>query len=127
MLLNISTTHKPATDLSFLLHKHPDKLQSVELSTGEAHIFYSEATNEKCSANLLLDINPIELVKNRRNNSSDFALTHYVNDRPYVASSFLSVAISKAFSTALNGKCSKRPELVDQVMDFDVKISVLPA
>lgn len=127
MLLNISTTHTPATDLSFLLHKHPEKLQSVELSAGEAHIFYSEATAEKCSVNLLLDINPIELVKNSRNNTTDFALAHYVNDRPYVASSFLSVAISKAFSTALNGKCSKHPELVDQVMDFDVAISVLPA
>lgn len=127
MLLNISTTHTPATDLSFLLHKHPDKLQSVELSTGEAHIFYSEATTDNCSVNLLLDINPIKLVRNNRNNSSDFALAHYVNDRPYVASSFLSVAISKAFSTALNGKCSKRPELVDQVMPFEVKVSVLPA
>lgn len=127
MLLNISTTHIPATDLSFLLHKHPDKLQSVELSTGKAHIFYSEATAENCSVNLLLDINPIELVKNSRKNTNDFALAHYVNDRPYVASSFLSVAISKAFSTALNGNCSKRPELVDQVMKFEVKISVLPA
>ncbi|PTB97325.1 3' terminal RNA ribose 2'-O-methyltransferase Hen1 [Marivirga lumbricoides] len=127
MLLNISTTHNPATDLSFLLHKHPEKLQSVELATGKAHIFYSEATTDNCSVNLLLDINPIELVKNNRNNSSDFALAHYVNDRPYVASSFMSVAISKAFSTALNGKCSKRPELLDQVMDFEVKISVLPA
>ncbi len=127
MLLNISTSHIPATDLSFLLHKHPGKLQSVELSTGKAHIFYSEATNETCAVNLLLDINPIELVKNSRNKTSDFALAHYVNDRPYVASSFMSVAISKAFSTALNGKCSQRPELVDQVMDFDAKISVLPA
>ncbi|MDN5214956.1 3' terminal RNA ribose 2'-O-methyltransferase Hen1 [Fulvivirgaceae bacterium BMA12] len=127
MLLNISTTHTPATDLSFLLHKHPDKLQSVDLSSGKAHIFYPEANQERCAACLLLDINPIELVKNSRNNNNDFALAHYVNDRPYVASSFMSVAISKAFSTALNGKCSKRPELVDQVMPFQVTISVLPA
>jgi 3' terminal RNA ribose 2'-O-methyltransferase Hen1 len=97
------------------------------LSTGQAHVFYSEATDEKCTVNLLLDINPISLVKNSRNNTSDFALAHYVNDRPYVASSFLSVAIAKAFSTALNGKCIKRPELVDQVMDFNIQISVLPA
>ena len=127
MLLNISTTHTPATDLSFLLHKHPERLQSVDLSWGKAHIFYPEANQEKCAVCLLLDINPIELVKSSRNNNSDFALAHYVNDRPYVASSFMSVAISKAFSTALNGKCSKRPELVDKVMPFLVTISVLPA
>ncbi len=127
MLLNISTTSTPATDLSYLLHKHPDKLQSVDLSTGKAHIFYDEATHNRCSVNLLLAVNPIELVKNSRNNNSDFALSHYVNDRPYVASSFMSVAMAKAFSTALNGRCKNQPELVDKIMDFSVQITVLPA
>lgn len=128
MLLQISTTHQPATDLSYLLHKHPDKLQQVELSNGVAHIFYPEASNDSCKVALLLDIDPIGLVRNSGKMGDDsFSLGHYVNDRPYVASSFMSVAISKAFSTAMNGTCKTHPELVDVVMPLEVTISVLPA
>jgi 3' terminal RNA ribose 2'-O-methyltransferase Hen1 len=128
MLLKISTTHYPATDLSFLLHKHPERLQAVELSNGKAHVFYPESTETKCSVALLLDIDPIGLVRNSgRNGDDSFSLGQYVNDRPYVASSFMSVALAKAFSTAMNGTCNKRPELVDQAMPFEIEISVLPA
>src|SRR5688572_13505455 len=128
MLLTITTTRTPATDLSYLLHKHPGKLQAVELSQGVAHIFYPHADDDKCTVALLLDIDPIGLVRKSGEGGSDsFALEHYVNDRPYVASSFMSVAIARAFSTAMNGKCEKRPELVDVTMPFEVTISVLPA
>lgn len=128
MLLSITTTHKPATDLGYLLHKHPDKLQSVDLSIGKAHIFYPENSDVKTTVSLLLDIDPIDMVRDGRNLSGKgFSLGQYVNDRPYVASSFMSVAIAKAFSTAMNGKCSKKPELVDVKMPFEVNISVLPA
>jgi 3'' terminal RNA ribose 2''-O-methyltransferase Hen1 len=120
--------HTPATDLSYLLHKHPARLQSVELSQGNAHIFYPHADDNRCTVALLLDIDPIGLVRKSGERGPDsFTLGHYVNDRPYVASSFMSVAISKAFSTAMNGKCDKRPELVEQVMPFDVTVSVIPA
>jgi 3' terminal RNA ribose 2'-O-methyltransferase Hen1 len=128
MLLTITTTHNPGTDLSFLLHKHPARLQSVELSQGHAHIFYPHASDDKCTVALLLDIDAIGLVRKSGDRGPDgFALDHYVNDRPYVASSFMSVAIAKAFSTALNGKCEKRPELVDVIMPFDVTVSVISA
>jgi 3' terminal RNA ribose 2'-O-methyltransferase Hen1 len=128
MLLTINTKHYPATDLSYLLHKHPAKLQSVELSQGNAHIFYPQADDNLCTVALLLDIDPIGLVRKSGESGPDsFGLGHYVNDRPYVASSFMSVAIAKAFSTAMNGKCEKRPELVDMVMPFDVTVSVIPA
>jgi 3' terminal RNA ribose 2'-O-methyltransferase Hen1 len=128
MLLTITTTHKPATDLGFLLHKHPDKFQSVELSIGKAHVFYPDSSEEKTTVALLLDIDPIDMVRGARNLSGkEFTLGQYVNDRPYVASSFMSVALSKAFATAMNGKCKDRPELVDTKMPFDVKIAVLPA
>jgi 3' terminal RNA ribose 2'-O-methyltransferase Hen1 len=128
MLLTITTTHKPATDLSYLLHKHPARLQSVELSQGNAHIFYPQADEAQCTLALLLDIDSIGLVRNSGEGGPDsFTLGQYVNDRPYVASSFMSVAIAKAFSTALNGKCEKRPELVDLAMPFEVMISVIPA
>jgi 3' terminal RNA ribose 2'-O-methyltransferase Hen1 len=128
MLLNITTTHKPASDLGYLLHKHPDKLQSIDLSIGKAHIFYPENSDEKTTVSLLLDIDPIDMVRGKRNFSGKrFSLGQYVNDRPYVASSFMSVAIAKAFSTAMYGKCSKKPELVNVKMPFEVNITVLPA
>ncbi len=128
MLLTISTTHQPATDLGYLLYKHPAKVQSVELSKGKAHIFYPEVSEEKCTVALLLDIDPIGLVRNTKGPSGEgFALEHYVNDRPYVASSFMSVAIVKAFATAMNGTCKDRPELVEQPLPFEVNISVLPS
>jgi 3' terminal RNA ribose 2'-O-methyltransferase Hen1 len=127
MLLTISTTHKPATDLGYLLYKHPGKVQSVELSQGKAHIFYPEATEERCTIALLLDIDPIGLVRNSKGPSGEgFALEHYVNDRPYVASSFMSVAIAKAYATAMNGTCKDKPELVNQALPLEVSLSVLP-
>jgi 3' terminal RNA ribose 2'-O-methyltransferase Hen1 len=128
MLLNISTTHHPATDLGYLLHKHPDKFQTVELSVGKAHIFYPEKAEARTTVSLLLDIDPIDMVRGGKNLGGDgFTLGQYVNDRPYVASSFMSVAISKAFSSALNGKCKDKPELVLVKLPFEVIISVIPA
>ena len=128
MLLTITTTRRPASDLSFLLHKHPDKIQQVEITAGVAHIFYPEVSDEKCTICLLLDIDPVGLV--RRNSGpgrgNDLALEQYVNDRPYVASSFMSAAIVKAFSTAMNGRCKDKPELVEEPMPLEVEIAVLP-
>lgn len=126
MLLTISTTHVPADDLSYLLHKHPNKIQSVDISAGKAHIFYPEVSTQKCTAALLLDIDPVGLVRNAGPKGNDFALEQYVNDRPYVCSSFMSAAIAKAYSSALNGRCKDKPELVDIAMPFTVKLSVLP-
>lgn len=120
--------HSPASDLGYLLHKHPDKFQSIDLSVGQAHVFYPEMTESKASVCLMLDIDPVEMVRGGKHNRKDgFALGQYVNDRPYVASSFMSVAIAKAFTSALNGKCNNRPELVDLVFDFEVEIDVIPA
>lgn len=126
MLLKITTTHQPATDLGYLLHKHPDKFQSFELSIGQAHVFYPEMSPERATICLLLDIDPIEMVRGNRHDGS-FALGHYVNDRPYVASSFLSVALSKAFSSAMNGKCKDKPELVDVKLPFELTLTSVPA
>ena len=126
MLLTISTTHFPADDLGFLLHKHPGKIQEVEISAGKAHIFYPEVSSQKCTAALLLDIDPVALVRKPGPKGNDFALEQYVNDRPYVLGSLMSAAIAKAYSSALNGRCKDKPELVDVVMPFTVKLSVLP-
>jgi len=124
MLLEINTTHKPATDLGYLLHKHPDKLQTVELSVGNAHIFYPEADENSCTACLLLDINPIDLVRGDKGRNA-FLQEHYVNDRPYTSNSFLSTAIVKAFGSAINGTCHTKPELALTAIPLTAKIHSL--
>jgi len=126
MNLTITTTHRPAADLSYLLHKHPARVQQVEITAGVAHIFYTEATEERCTISLLLDIDPIGLVRRSAAGGNDFALQQYVNDRPYVASSFMSAAIAAAFSTALNGRCKDKPELVGVPMPLQAEIALLP-
>ena len=110
MLLEVATTHNPATDLGYLLHKHPDRSQSFDLSFGRAHVFYPEATPKRCAAAMVLDVNPVGLVqKSRRFGAHDQSLAEYINDRPYVASSFLSVAIAAVYGSALAGKSEERP------------------
>jgi hypothetical protein len=127
VLLTITTTFQPATDLGHLLRKHPGRVHSAELSFGRAHVFYPEATNERCTAALLLDIDPVGLVRNRRGPGGEGrALEKYVNDRPYVASSFLSVAIADVFGSAMSGKSKERPELVERPLPLTIRISVLP-
>lgn len=121
MLLTIATTHSPATELGYLLHKHPDRCQSFSLTFGQAHVFYPEAQPERCTAALLLDVDPVKLVRGK-----GARLEQYVSDRPYVASSFLSVAIAQVFSTALSGRCKDKPELAQTPIPLVVKISVLP-
>ncbi|MGI4834773.1 MAG: 3' terminal RNA ribose 2'-O-methyltransferase Hen1 [Janthinobacterium lividum] len=126
MLLTITTTHQPATDLGYLLHKNPARLQSLEITGGQAHVFYPEATTERCTAALLLDLDPVGLVRGR-GNGEGFALEQYVNDRPYVASSFLSVALSKAFGTAMNGTCKDRPALPAAALPLAITVAVVSA
>lgn len=121
MLLTITTTYSPATELGYLLHKHPERCQSFALSFGQAHVFYPEANSDRCTAALLLDVDPVKLVRGR-----SASLEQYVNDRPYVASSFMSVAIAQVFSTALGGRSKDRPELAQTPIPLLVKISVLP-
>ncbi len=125
MLLTITTTHQPATDLGFLLHKHPDRCQSFELSFGQAHVFYPEVSDECTSAALLLDVDPVGMVRGK-GRDSHFALGQYVNDRPYVASSFLSVAISQVFGSAMSGRCKDREELAKTPISLVARIDVLP-
>jgi 3' terminal RNA ribose 2'-O-methyltransferase Hen1 len=121
MLLTITTTQEPATDLGYLLHKHPDKIQTFDLAFGKAKVFYPEADDNLCTAALLLDIDPVKLVRKGRE-----GLQQYVNDRPYTASSFLSVAIAQVFRTALGGKCNQKPELVNTTIPLIAKIPALP-
>jgi len=127
MLLTITNTRPPATDLGYLLHKNPSRVQAFELSFGKAHVFYSEATDQRCTAALLLDVDPVALVRTRRGPPGEGgALEQYVNDRPYVASSFMSVAIARVMASAMRGSSERRPELVDQALPLQATVSVLP-
>ena len=125
MLLTITTTRAPATDLGYLLHKHPDKLQTFAVAAGQAHVFYPEATPERCTAALLLEVDPIGLVRGRKGAGQDTALGEYVNDRPYAASSMLAVAIKEAFRTALTGRCDARPALAAEPIPLDLHVPAL--
>ena len=131
MLLTVSTTHQPATDLGFLLHKHPDAVRTVELPFGVAHVFFPEATAERCTVALLLEVDPVGLIRRRsgrdgHGTEGGFALAGYVNDRPYVASSFVSVALGKLFGTAMAGVSADRPELAETDIPLEARIPVLP-
>ena len=123
MLLTVTTTHRPATDLGFLLVKHPDRVHSFELSTGTAHVVYPEATEQRCTAALLLDVDPQKL--SSRDRRDPFTLGQYVNDRPYAASSLLAVALAKVFGSALHGRSKDRPELAGQRLPLEISVPVL--
>jgi 3' terminal RNA ribose 2'-O-methyltransferase Hen1 len=122
LLLTVTTTHRPATDLGYLLHKHPESHQTFELPVGMAHVFYPEAGEERCTAALLLDIDPIALVRSITRGSR----RQYVNDRPYVASSFLSTALLKAFGTAMAGTCKQRPDLAASPIPLVARLPSVP-
>lgn len=125
MLLTLTTIHRPATDLGYLLHKNPNRCQSFNLTFGKAHVYYPEASDERCKACLLLDVDPVGLVRGK-GNWKDGVLDQYVNDRPFVASSLMSVAISQVFGSALSGRSKERAELVDKEIPLTARIDVLP-
>src|SRR6267154_6110859 len=125
MLLTISTSHKPATDLGYLLHKNPARVQTEDLSFGTGHVFYPEAASERCTAALLLEVDPIALVRGRGPAGEGGQLEQYVNDRPYAANSFLSVAIGRLFTSALGGRSKDRPDLVEQCIPLVAHLPVI--
>jgi 3' terminal RNA ribose 2'-O-methyltransferase Hen1 len=127
MLLELSTTHRPATDLGFLLHKNPGAVRSVEMWFGRTHVFYPEASEERCTVALLLDVDPVGLVRRRRRSAEAGSLEPYVNDRPYVASSFMSVAIAKLFGTAMSGRSTERQELADTPIPLEARLPAVPS
>ncbi|MFJ5059242.1 3' terminal RNA ribose 2'-O-methyltransferase Hen1 [Streptomyces nigra] len=134
MFLTLTTTgtpERPATDLGYLLHKHPGKSQAFSTSFGTAHVLYPEADAGRCTAALLLEVDAVALVRRGkgkgRGGAPDAALAQYVNDRPYAASSLLAVALSSVFSSAMRGVCHARPELPGRPLPLRVEVPSLPA
>lgn len=95
-------------------------MQEFELKFGKAHIFYPEATPERCTAALLLDIDPVHLVREQHGPQAQ-----YVNDRPYVASSLMSVALAHVYRSALNGQSNERPVLAATAIPFTARLAVV--
>ncbi len=130
MLLTISAERSPAfavpSDLGFLLHKHPEKVQQFPVYGGTAHVFYPEVSGDRCTVAMVLEVDPVALVRGRSGANDGFALGQYVNDRPYVASSLLSVAMAKVFRSALNGHCSARADLVDTELPLTITLPAVP-
>ena len=124
MLITLTTTEQPATDLGHLLHKHPDRAQSLPLGSGDAWVFYPRADVDECTAAVLLDVDPIGLAHRGRDNA--FALAGYVNDRPYVAGSILAVALGTLFRTAMRGRSDSHPDLAARPIPLRIDIPVLP-
>ena len=125
MLLTITYTGQKTTDLGYLLYKNPYRPQVFELNYGKAYVFYPEASNERTTAALLLDIDPIDLARGKVGTTGG-GLFDYVNDRPYVSSSFLSTAISKVFGTAMTGRADAHQKLSDSPLDLVATVVMLP-
>ncbi len=120
MLLTITYTGSPATDLGHLLHKHPERVQTTDLSFGSAHVFYPEVSADRCTAAILLEVDSVGAVR-----GPGSTLDHYVNDRPYVSSSMMSVALSRVFGTAMSGRSKDRQELADRPIPLECRISAV--
>src|ERR1019366_3776552 len=128
MLLSVTTTHEPATDLGYLLHKNPTRVQTEEMSFGKAVVFYPEADVKRCTVSVMLEVDPVGLVRGRKGPAGEGGqLQQYVNDRPYAANSFMSVAIGRLFATAMGGKSKERQELAESAIPLVASMPVIAA
>lgn len=126
MFLSLSTTHRPATDLGYLLHKNPARVHSLDLGFGGATMFYPEAGEDRCTFALVLDVDPVALVRGRAGSSGGGLVEAYVNDRPYAASSLLSVAMARGIRDAINGRSRERPTLAETAIPLELRVTPLP-
>ena len=126
MLLTINYKGKNTQDIGYLLHKNPARPQEFALNYGKAYVFYPEVSDTSTTCALLLDIDPIDLARGKAG-SSGGGLFDYVNDRPYVSSSFMSTAVSKVFGTAMSGRSKEKQELADTKLSLTAKIHMLAA
>ncbi len=125
MLLTI-TAGISSDDLGYLLHKNPAHPHSVELPFGKAHVFYPKLGADESQAALLVDVDPVGLVRRRSPQAENAALAQYVNDRPYVASSLLSVALARVFNSAMRGASKERQQLAETPLSLRAHLPAVP-
>lgn len=152
MLLTVTLTGPQAGVLGHLLHKHPERVQTFELPVGRATVFYPESatsddesvlsiepgrksrparrgresSDDRTTVALLLETDPVGMVKRRLKQRDGLSLTDYVTDRPYAASSMLAVALGRVFSTALNGRSDSHPEQAASPLPLELRIPAVP-
>lgn len=114
-----------ATVLGHLLRKHPAKVQTFTAPVGDIHVFYPEATPQRCTVAMILEVDPVGLVRSKRFRGDARALDHYVNDRPYAASSMLAVALGTVFRTAMTGRSDTYPELASAPLPLRIEVPVV--
>lgn len=124
MLLTIEAELSPGEDLGYLLHKHPDRVYCTELPLGKAHLYFPAVSECGATAALWLEVDPVGLVRRKPKQAAP-SVEQYVNDRPYVASSLLSVAIARCLGSALKGRCESRPELAERPLPLRAQIAVI--
>jgi 3' terminal RNA ribose 2'-O-methyltransferase Hen1 len=126
MLLTITYTGQNTADLGYLLYKNPYRPQKFELSLGRAYVFYPEVSDGRTTAALLIELDPVDFARGRVGSRSG-GLFDYVNDRPYVSSSFMSTAISRVFGSAMAGRADPlHQELADSALDLAAVVTMLP-
>lgn len=108
-----------------MVEKHPAKCQTFDINFGQVHVFYPQVSDERSTVALLLDVDVVKLVRNAGPGEQG-TLRQYVNDKPYAATSFLSVAIARVFGSALKGKSRERQELADTPLPLEAEIPYLP-
>lgn len=109
-----------ARDLGFLLHKHPDHLHTRETGQGTVSILFPEVSDSRTRAVLHLAVDPVALVRGKGDTGG--MLSQYVNDRPYVANSMLSVAMGRAVGQTLSGKSKERQDLADRPLPYEIRV-----
>ncbi len=124
MFLSLTTTHTPASDLGYLLHKNPERVHKLAFSAGRAVMFYPQATDERCTFAMTLEVDAVSLVRGGRMAGGMF--DQYVNDRPYAASSFLSVAVARGLREAMAGRSRERQDLADTPIPLEAVVTPLP-
>lgn len=125
MLLTLSTDHRPATDLGYLLHKNPGRLHTLDVSFGSVQVVFPEADGDRCTAAVMLEVDSIGLVRGRQKGRRSASLFDYVSDRPYTANSFLSSALAKVFGTAMTGRSKERPDLAATPIPLEIGLPVV--
>lgn len=127
MYFSLTSIGPAAADLSFLLRKHPDKVQRFDLPTGVATVFFPESSAERAEMTMVLTVDPIELIRNKSiRHGAGFPLGQFVNDRPYATTSLVSHAVAKVFSSAMTGGLASDPEAPFRRTDITLRLPALP-
>lgn len=109
--------------MGYLLHKNPQRVHEAELPFGKATLVYPEADEDRCSAAILLEVDSVALARGDQYGR----WSQYVNDRPYVTSSFLCRALTEFFATAMSGRSKERQELADTPIPLEIHLPVIKA